>query len=963
MTVKPLALGILALFLLSVVAIPLQASALDALTFSNGTTFTSLNSDRWQTVWTDTDQYAIIFNGSTQYAQAASNIVFDITTQDFSIVGMYYRDAASGVQEALISKRDMTSGSAGYQIDFETSNQLRCVIQDNNSVTTVETVGSLPANVWIIFGCSFDRDDSLNVWVYNTSTGALTTASGDISAESGSLTNSNTFTIARNPVGSNLFFPGRMDHLHFINNVAISQAQFTTFATTGTLPVTPTSFYDFNEGAGAVAYDRITTNNLTLFNTPTYTTSTPAITESNTTYFVDTLQGSFKTVAYNDVYGVPKASTATISASTNPSSASTVEKVSGVTRVYTAQQMSTTRLEANIMNINTGGIISAANHTLTTTAAISGSPIAVASSKNAVYYMAQGTGIGGALGFFYSLRDLTGFTTINNQVLLSAAGGHVVSMKLSTNGAATANDILYCFDGTNAANQQHVCKVTSAAVSDLGVIGTAAAITKLEQVNLSDKHIIRFTEGGTTTKLFTITKSSDAVSSAVFTESWTTFAIQPFTFDGTTLSYPAANKAYYATTEHAISYASSGTLTDPDLMFLASTSGSDLVGLSGPFYRISDSLVFTGSGTTWTPKTVTGTANTIQPVLYSEMLSVPLVQNSTLFRDDVIRLVCDANYSFINPVLAGDDSDCTQWWTFDQAGAAAARQLSYTRTKDLVHYPDYSYYTFQLTTGNPTLYELTTIYDSKDVDSGDFDSSGQLQQRLAYQQCYTIRVAETSTGNVLQTGSVCAGDDTTKTLSLTGIVIPADWLGNTWSYTLQRYFNGTEITPPNPLVNATNNMIILTFQKNTNPYNATINLVDNIFDTPTINQTYTFTNVSGASVVNASSLGILSNMTIYVTATENGVNIFNLVSAGESFDFSDIFNPNDWGLLFGIPAVFVFPFIAAAIFPKSIAYFGIIFSVAVIGIIQLFGFIALPAWFWVISMPLMALAVFIGYKR
>src|SRR5690606_14743767 len=127
--------------------------------------------------------------------------------------------------------------------------------------------------------------------------------------------------------------------------------------------------------------------------------------------FVDTNQGSFKAVRYDRIYHVSDDVTAMLSSSSNPSASSPIEKVDGVVRVYTAQQMNTTRLEVNIVNLWTGGIISSANITLSATSAISGSPIAVASTKNAVYYVVQGAQTPN-LGFYRSNRDLSSPTAI-----------------------------------------------------------------------------------------------------------------------------------------------------------------------------------------------------------------------------------------------------------------------------------------------------------------------------------------------------------------------------------------------------------------------------------------------------------------------------------------------------------------------------------------------------------------------
>src|SRR5690606_8420056 len=123
------------------------------------------------------------------------------------------------------------------------------------------------------------------------------------------------------------------------------------------------------------------------------------------------------------------------------------------------------------------------------------------------------------------------------------------------------------------------------------------------------------TQSGTMST-YTITKATDAISSAVFTETWNTLTKQPYNFDGTTLSY--VDSAYYATASRSIAYESDGTLEEYDTLFVTSVNNvtGTITGIADTFYRITDALVVTGSGTTWTPKTFDSVS--IAPVPYSE---------------------------------------------------------------------------------------------------------------------------------------------------------------------------------------------------------------------------------------------------------------------------------------------------------------------------------------------------------
>lgn len=474
----------------------------------------------------------------------------------------------------------------------------------------------------------------------------------------------------------------------------------------------------------------------------------------------------------------------------------------------------------------------------------------------------------------------------------------------------------------------------------------------------------------TATDTYTLNTSTDAITET-FDHSFNTrypqtISVAPVSFSFNTVDvYLADSTEAYLYDPATDSQTQTGVLIDT-----VNTGQSGTIAVYDPtrYYYLQQNDITaeaSGTSTTWTIKHV-GSKEDIQITADTEAVGITLIENTTAILGlDVVHQICDNGDYLIELeyYAVGSDADCTYWWTYDTSAGTAPRVNPYVQGPQLVHANEYSLYTFTLSAADPSLYSLETIYDNKVVDTGNFDSGGQLQQRLLYQQCYIISIEETNTGNTVQTGTVCAGDDTIKPISLTGIIIPSDWLGTTWSHTITRYFNGSEITPPNPLINSTNNSVLFTFQKNVSPYNATVNVVDNIFDTPTINANFTFTAVSGVSVVNMTSYGINSNQTLYFTVYENGVIVIEDISTPQSFMFGDTFDPSYWGLLFGVPAAFIFPFLIAVMFPKSLAYFGAIVTVAIIGIMQVFGFIELPIWYWGIIMPVVALAVIVGYKR
>lgn len=331
---------------------------------------------------------------------------------------------------------------------------------------------------------------------------------------------------------------------------------------------------------------------------------------------------------------------------------------------------------------------------------------------------------------------------------------------------------------------------------------------------------------------------------------------------------------------------------------------------------------------------------------------MPLLANTTVASTNVIKMQCDGPYTvYGNPLFVGNDNDCVNWLIVPTSTDTVGRLIPYAVDSDLVHANPQTSYTITISVGgDPAIYFLRSIYEGVDVDTGAFDSGGAVGQHLLYGQCYVLQVEETSSGNVLQTGTICANDITTKAISLSGIVIPDDWLKDTWSYSITR--NKT---------NEVNNGLLFAFQKSVEPYNASVYVTNNMLeDEQTFTQWYNFSSVSGLSVVNVT--GRASDETIYFTIYENDNLALNAISYADP-NFGDIFNEANFGLIFGLPVAFVFPILTAAIFPKSMAYFGSIVTVAVIGIMAVFRFIELPVWYWGVIMPVLALAVFVGYKR
>src|SRR5690606_39603866 len=266
-----------ALLLFSVVAV-IPAYALSPLSFTDGSTFSSLNSGRWQHVWDDDSNYAIAFNATLQqYLQAANNTVYDVTNANFWMAGMFKIDSLTGAV-IVDKKNNFATASAGYSVRIGGSGNSNFIVDIADGVDQGGTlIGGIQAGVW--YSWDVDRNgNTLTIRLYNHNTATLSTNTDDIS-DIGSMSNTEIFTVGRRAATGANFFPGQMDNLITPQlGQTLTEEQFLEFATTGKISgITPTSFYGFNEGAaGATILDRFGSNNLTPFNSPTYTTDVPS---------------------------------------------------------------------------------------------------------------------------------------------------------------------------------------------------------------------------------------------------------------------------------------------------------------------------------------------------------------------------------------------------------------------------------------------------------------------------------------------------------------------------------------------------------------------------------------------------------------------------------------------------------------------------------------------------------------
>jgi hypothetical protein len=227
-------------------------------------------------------QYTVL-NGSSQYFTAASNTVFDVTTQDFSMYGMFYRTTDTGAGEVIVDKRSSSGLNAGYDIEIDSFDRLVAQVSDGATLVAITlNTPTVTTNNWYIFVFSATRAGNGVLYLYNVGTGEFASQTTSISGASGSLTNTSIFTVARLSFASANFFPGYVDNITFINNNAVSATNALKVIAayvqgsgeaSAMQPVTPTSQYRFFGNGN----DSVGSNTLTATGSPTYSSAKPNI--------------------------------------------------------------------------------------------------------------------------------------------------------------------------------------------------------------------------------------------------------------------------------------------------------------------------------------------------------------------------------------------------------------------------------------------------------------------------------------------------------------------------------------------------------------------------------------------------------------------------------------------------------------------------------------------------------------
>lgn len=550
---------------------------------------------------------------------------------------------------------------------------------------------------------------------------------------------------------------------------------------------------------------------------------------------------------------------------------------------------------------------------------------------------------------YNSSNSILSFT--DNTLVWTDDSAHDLRFKLVSLGTAKSvvydgsPDTVYIFYETNLGLK--IVKYTSSASVLSGTITHSSGST-YQVIPLTDRILIQNSNG-----LWQLLTGTDALSQ-LYSSTFTTRYPQPFTINPNARTYNSNGLLISNSTYAAFATPNTGSITQTYSIIQSvndSTGALTVYNPSAWYYLPQNTLSAEGPATTWTIKAI-GTQVQIAPTAYSEKLGVNLQSNSTLFSQDVFRLVCGtASYHVtLAKVAIGSDSDCAKWDVLPSSSNTNGRELyiPYSRTQDLVHTSPMTSYTFTINSGTPTNYYLKSSYGGKVVDVANFDSSGQAAQRYLYGQCYTVSVTNTNTGQTALAGNICANDVTTKPIDVNAVSVPVNWQGTAWAYNTNRNYT----TP-------TNNIVTFVLQKNQQPWNASIHVVDNQFATPGFDQWYNYTNQSAAKTVTIS--GINGNQTLYFNVFENGNSVINAVVSGQGFNLNGLgFTP--LGSIFGVPIAGMFVVIIGGVFTRANATFGFIAVLATIGIMGVFGLLTIPSAFWAALMGMAAVGIFM-YKR
>jgi hypothetical protein len=615
---------------------------------------------------------------------------------------------------------------------------------------------------------------------------------------------------------------------------------------------------------------------------------------------------------------------------------SSVESTGGVQTVWYGASdtpTGTDTLTVGQVNIDTGKILQTV--TISAFTGTSSQVGAIEATPNKVYVLNR-EGASAICRFWSINRDLTGSGSLATRNGCESGAPPVSAMKVITDGASAATDVLYFISARTSAASQ-IDKWANAA-SSIGTIGGATTATEVLLETGQNGVVVRSTAGGTESTA-TINTSTDALSAVLYTEDWITYGTQHYDFTGASArTYKSGEEIYIATSTHIIQYPTTGTftLTDPYTCFVETLTKAAGLGTvtcldDSPYYKVSNTLFVSGSGTTWTPRVMTATS-TITPTVYSEALNVPLQENEDIINDNVIRLACDVYYTypFARTLKTGDSSDCTQWTVLDTSSATIGRELPFTTTTDLVHNADYTFYNIHVTlaSGEATDFYAQVKYDGKVVDLNYFDATDNVQLRLVYGQCYTLEYRDTTSDELASSSSICADD----------VAFKEDIIATELGFTFWSAPWGASHT-----YDTDTHILTTIVHHEPSPYNYTVTVYNGTMDA-----------VVTDSITGADDLDVQTyNLTAFADETPLKLRLVN--EDGKRFYDQYIDVGGQWflpittsvstnvGTFEGFGLLMFLPIVFAAIFTRNTAGIGGGMIVAFIGILVVFGLLTLPA--------------------
>lgn len=154
----------------------------------------------------------MLLNGTTMYANAATNAVFDQTTTSFGISLFLNVAALPGTKGYIVSKRNDASTNPGFDVYINSAGNVVAEICDTtNNLGGNTSVKALSINTWYHILIYWNRGDKLYCYI----NGVLDSSTG---INSNTCTNTQTFAVGRHSNSSASFLNATFDQLAVWNS-------------------------------------------------------------------------------------------------------------------------------------------------------------------------------------------------------------------------------------------------------------------------------------------------------------------------------------------------------------------------------------------------------------------------------------------------------------------------------------------------------------------------------------------------------------------------------------------------------------------------------------------------------------------------------------------------------------------------------------------------------------------------